>query len=389
VRESQSTALAPPTNHVLLEKPPLVKEPLFLPTGRDEVDMRLLWFYTTNTWASYSSGALKIRQVDKVLRETVVQHAFAHPFLMNCLLGLAAMHINHCKIRDLGVPASREYFYRAKAFETYRHALQVADPATYPALLACSLFLCGLSTDGFRGDDAKPLYILDWIMLWRGIGTIADIIKDPAPFKTDVAALLSRPEVDLAASARHLPNHLLFMVASIKQGDPEYPLIQPYYCSLQYLGSLYLELSNGFSLLLWLRIATFLTYLPSEFVDAARQRKPRALIILAHYLVFLKFTGDRVWWMQGISNNEIPNICNFLGPKWASMLRVPMSALLLTDHKEIAKLLLENPCWEPALENPEKPPLASVYEGIATRALTEVKQITEQARAYQERRLTP
>ncbi|KAL2264406.1 hypothetical protein VTK26DRAFT_3293 [Humicola hyalothermophila] len=309
--------------------------------------MRLLWFYSTATYASFSTGKLKERNVDVILKVNVVRHAFDNPFLMNCLLGLTAMHINHLELRDLGVSTAREISYRVKALEGYRKAVEAAEPATYPALIACSLLLCGLSTHIFRGDEARPLAILDWMVIYRGMSAIIKVTKLPLLSRSGMAALLFRPRVDLVASARAVPGYLLFMVASMKEGDPEFPLAETYYTVLKYLGSLYLDLSHGYSVMFLLRIVTFLTFLPDKFIEAARERRPRALVILAHYLVFAMFRTKNCWWLDGISQHEIPSICHFLGPDWEHLLRVPMTSLLLPTGRHVARLLLDDPSWDP------------------------------------------
>jgi hypothetical protein len=362
---------------------PVLQEPLFIASGHDELDMRLLWFYTTTTYSSFSTGGLRQRNVDTVLRVNVVQHAFANPFLMDCVLGLSAMHANHLGLRHLDVPTSKELLYRARALETYRKAVEAADPATFPALLACSLLLCGLSTHVFRGSEAKPLAILDWMVLWKGVGAIVEVTKLPLLFRSGIAALLFRPDVDLDASAQRLPSSLLFMAASIKEGDPDFPLVQTYYYALKYLGSLYLELSNGFSQMLMLRVATYLTFLPRQFIDAARERRPRALVILAHYLVFVKLRIKTCWWMEGISDHEIPGICHFLGPEWEHLLRVPMAALLLSDAKDIARLLLDNPYWDPPTDMAEEPRTSDCEQELVLRAAVEEEAATHEVQDYQ------
>ncbi|KAK4100990.1 hypothetical protein N658DRAFT_388555, partial [Parathielavia hyrcaniae] len=321
------------------------QQPLFKPSGHDEIDMRLLWFYSTVTYTSFSTSGVRERDVDLVLKVNVVQLAFANPFLMDCILALSAMHINWLGVKTMAISPSHEIYFRAKAFETYRKAVAAADPATYPALLVCSLLLCGLSTNVFRGDEARPLAILDWMILWKGIGYIIKTVKRPAQSRSGIGALVFRPGVDLNASAQSLPAYLLFMLSSIKEGDPEYPLVQDYYSALVYLGSLYLELKNGISALLLLRIVTFPTRLCSTFIDAARSKRPRALVILAHYLVFVKFRVGSCWWLDNISAHEIPSIYHFLGPKWEHLLRVPMAALPLDNDRDVARLLLDDLSW--------------------------------------------
>ncbi|KAJ4307053.1 hypothetical protein N0V88_000428 [Collariella sp. IMI 366227] len=276
------------------------------------LSMRLLWFYTTATYASFSTGGLRQRSVDTILKVTVVQHAFAHPFLMDCLLGLSAMHINHLGLsRAFSVPRTLELTYRTQALTRYRQAVERADPET--------------------------------------------------------------PDVDLDASARCVPGYLLFMVASVGVKDGDYGLVQTYYKALQYLGSLYLELENGFSQMLLLRIATFLTFLPSEFIDAAREKRPRALVILAHSLAFVRFRIWTCWWMDGISEHEIPSIREFLGEEWADLMRVPMAAVEMTNDRDIARLLLNDPTWDKPTKITDNAPVTSECERELTlRAALEV-----------------
>jgi hypothetical protein len=349
--------------------------------------MRLLWFYTTTTYSSFSTGQLKERSVDGILRVNVVQQAFANPFLMNCLLGLTAMHVNYLQIPNMGISRSLEIHYRTLGVESYRKAVAAADPSTYPALLATSLFLCGLSTHVFRGEDARPFSLLDWMIFWKGIGAIINVTNLPQMYRTGIAALLFRPAVDMDASAHALPNYLLFMVTAIPPSDAaDYALIPKYYKALKFLGSLYLELRNGLSSRLFLRTVTFLTYLPKPIIAAARERRPRALIILAHYLVFISFKARACWWMEGIASYEIPNIAQFLGPPWADLLRVPLAALELGgDNRAIARLLLDDPEWDAPIDMAAEPVKADGERELAIRALME-EDMAPEVQWYRERK---
>ncbi|KAK4223033.1 putative transcription factor [Podospora fimiseda] len=348
-----TTAISSPSSSSSSSPSPqsLFQEPLFIPTDRDEVDMRLLWFYTNATFNCFSSGPWKERNVDQVLRVDVVQHAFSHPFLMNCLLGLSAMHINQLEFHDLKVPPSKELLYRVKAYEGFRKAVEAADPSSFPALLACSLLLCGLSTYVFRSDEPRSLYVLDWITLWRGIGAIVDMAGRDKLAESGLLPLVIRPNIDMEQSAVHIPSNLVFMLVSIKEGDPDYQYLESYRLALKILGSLYRELNlNGFGPMLLLRIATYFTFLDRQFHDAARKKRPPALMILAHYLAFTNFNDERCWWMEGIGYKEIPNIYSYLSAEWRPFMQVPMMTVNLKSKVEIARLLLNNPLWVSSYE---------------------------------------
>lgn len=327
----------------------LLTEPAYSPPDTDATDMKLLWIYTIKTYESFNTNARKTPAIDDVLKIKIIQHAFANPFLMNTVLGITALHMSHLNIP---VPESKAIAYRANAFAGYRKAIEEAKPETFPALLACSLLLCAVSTAQFREDD-RPLYILDWILVWRGIGLMIDLVRPDVLFQSGMESLFFRPPIDLNTSALHIPSNLLFMVTSIKEGDEDFPHIAVYYDTLKYLGALYRELLNGFGGMLDLRIITFYTFLPRPFIDLARRRRPRALVIIAHHLAFVRCVGGP-WWMNGIADREIDNVCNLLDSgddsranEWTPLISVPRAAARLADRTEIAKLLLDNHAWTP------------------------------------------
>ncbi|KAL2149503.1 hypothetical protein VTH82DRAFT_8154 [Thermothelomyces myriococcoides] len=363
----------------------IVPQPLFRPSGHDDTDMRLLWFYTTATYSSFSTGRLKERDVDVILKVNVVQHAFANRFLMDTILGLSAMHIDHLGVKSMGISRSVELQYRARAFEAFRKAVEAADPSTYPALLITSLFLCCLSTHVFRGEEARPFAILDWMNLWRGIGIIIGLIRSRNEQLNDTRldSLLFRPSVDLDASSPWIPNQLLVMISSIKEGDPDFPLFGEYYKALQLLGSLYRELSNGISPLLLLRVVTFFTFFPSSLVEPAREMRPRVLVIIAHYLIFTRFKAHHTWWIEDIAQYEIPNICSFLGPEWEDLLRLPMASLYAEDNTALARLLLGDPSWRPPSRAEQLPaPSLDEERELAIRAIKAEEDSPGKAKYY-------
>lgn len=322
----------------------IIKEPLFRPPEMaDMTDMKLLWFYTTETFSSFSVETRRSRLIDDALRVKVVEHAFQSPFLMQCLLGLSAL-----QLRSLGQPmtAKKAAEYSSKAFEGYRGAIQNAEPGDYPALLAASLLMCALSTEMFREHNKKRLCVIDWMTVWRGIGLIVDLITPKSIHESGLAVLFYRPPIDLEKTFRFIPNNLLFMVSSIPPEDADYPHQQTYYDALKYLGSLYMELQHGFSPILDLRVITFFTFIPRLFLPLAREERPRALIILAHYLTFTKLNTS-VWWMQGLADREIGEICSMLGEPWADLTIVPQNVRLAKDRVQIARTIIENHNWHP------------------------------------------
>jgi hypothetical protein len=328
--------------------PQVLGEPLFTATDRDTVDMKLLWFWTARAYESFTINTKDMGMVvdnrQEILKITVVQLAFDQPFLMNAILGLAALNMDALRLNET-VASSRSILYRAKAFEGYRQAIEKADPRTHAALLASSLFLCALASQIFRDKNPPPFYILDWLICWRGIGLMFDLIHREGAVQSGLAGLFVRPAIDMEAAAAHIPSNLLFMITSISSDDEEIDSVPAYYETLKLLGSLYQELELGFSPILEMRIVTFFTFVNSVVTELARNKRPRALVIIAHYCVFARL-ATHVWWMEGIGPQDIRDIVEHLGDAWESELRVPRLSQALTSRQAIARLLLDNHAWE-------------------------------------------
>lgn len=332
----------------------LLQEPIFIPTTLDLDDVKLLWAYSCTTYLSFVTQIEGVEKLEYALRNKVLEHAITSPFLMDCVLALTSMHMDHLSVKELSIPRTKSVLYRARAFEGYRKAVEAGEPSTYPALICCSLLLCALSSQMFLTEDRtiSRLYILNWIIVWRGIGMVLNLTTTKMLGESGLINLFTRPPINMDLSALHIPSNLLFMVSSIKPTDPDFPHMEVYYKTLKFLGSLYKELKeNGFNPILDLRIITFYTFVPSEFVDLAREKRPRALVIIAHHLAFLKLAKS-IWWTAGICDGQIRDICEFLGDEWnntstSSLLTVPWTATKLTEIEDIAKLLLDNHAWEP------------------------------------------
>ncbi|KAF6839135.1 C6 zinc finger domain protein [Colletotrichum musicola] len=325
----------------------VLKEPLFLPSNeRDAIDMKLLWFYTTNTFSSFATQANRVKRIDDILKVKIPAHAFESPFLMDCLLGTSALQLQHL---GQDIAPSRALRYRANAFAGYRKAIEEGKPETFPALIATSLLLTALSSQMFREEGTKDLYIIDWMIVWRGIGLMIDMATPQMVLESGMAELFFRPPIDLDKAALHIPNNLLFLISSIPPDDPDYGEAGTYYDTLKYLGSLYSELVHGFGPIMTLRVVTWFTFIPKNFVELGRQRRPRALVILAHYLMFMKAV-QALWWLDGIADREISGIARYLGDEWADVLAAPRLALLLKDRVDVARLLLNDPGWESPID---------------------------------------
>ncbi|KAH8175279.1 fungal zn(2)-Cys(6) binuclear cluster domain-containing protein [Sarocladium implicatum] len=328
----------------------VVSGPLFKPVPSfDDTDMKLMWWYTSQTATSFSLGADKsiITPGVNIMRGQLVQLAFTNPFLLDSLYALTAQHLSQLDPSGSTIDYKRAMYYRQKSYLGYRKAIEAGDPATFPALLANSLLLCALSSSTFRDPEAPDLYIIDWMVVWKGIGLIVGLISVPALVASGLQPLFYRPPTNLDNSASAIPNNLLFMVSSMPSTDIDYEDREVYYNTLKHLGSLLHHLRDGgVNPIMGLRIVTIFTFVPGRFVELARLRRPRTLVILAYYAIFFKLIPV-VWWTEGIGQRTLRDICKHLGPDWHHLLRAPMMAIHVDEPNDLIRLLLEDPTWQP------------------------------------------
>jgi hypothetical protein len=246
----------------------------------DYVDMKVLWFYTSATCKSFSSEGDERLPMQETLQNAVVQSAFESPFLMNTLLALTSLHMQSLG-QDIG--ARRALSYCAMAFEGHRKAITEARPKTYGALLANALLLSLLASPALRNTGEARLLLIDWMLMWRGLGSVFDITGGECVASSGFNALFSRPDVQPQATSATVPEELLTMVSRVTADDEDFPDVSTYLETLRCLGSLYCHLfEHGIDYKMTMRIVTWFTIVPNGFVVLAREKKARAMVILAH-----------------------------------------------------------------------------------------------------------
>ncbi|KAI1366354.1 hypothetical protein F5Y08DRAFT_327397 [Xylaria arbuscula] len=348
---------------------PVISEPVFIPDqATDMVDMKMLWFYTAHSYHNFSINAGRSSLVDYALKIKVVEHAFRSSFLMDTIKALSALDL---RALNQPVPTQKLASYQARAFEGYRNAIETADPNDFPALLACSLFMLAMSSQSLRDRNGKRLFIVDWIAMWRGIGLIIELISPHTVQDSGLSALFYRPPIDAEKAVQFIPNNLLFMVTSIRDGDADYEHQKDYYDLLRCLGSLYQELTeHGFGPVLDLRIITFFSFFPRVLLPLAQQHRPRILVIVAYWVCFTQILRSPSWWMRGVEL-QAEQIIEEIGEEWEHLLRVPKMVMQTKDRVERARLIIDNHNWTPS-------ELDLYHKNRDPRAKNELKLITNE-----------
>ncbi|RFU24770.1 hypothetical protein B7463_g11565, partial [Scytalidium lignicola] len=306
-------------------------------------DMRLLHHYSTNTYQSLVVGG---GETMKVLQIRIPELAFESEsdFLMRGILAIASMHIDYLngRINDVCKPSD---IYQMKAIRAFREVLSNQElinraPEAIAAMAALLLVMCRKTE-----PPHEELNVLTWFGLFSGMGDLIMTWIPEGVSKSSIYPIFRRTLSDLK-SVPVVPSELINMLGSITPQDPDFLALKDYCKTLDSFGALYASLKDdGISDALSIRIVTWPSYVPKIILNSAKERRPRALVIVAYYLVFTKLIKNMWWWHGGSADREIDVICGILAPnfKFRALLKIPMIARNMNDLGDIKSLLLGNP----------------------------------------------
>ncbi len=274
-----------------------------------------------------------------VLRYVLPELAFQNDFLLNGMLGVASLHRQRL-LPDAGNSQKQTEMYRLKALNLFRKAISTAGPGSsnYEALAVMSILLIVLCSQDYDPVDGE-LTIIRFIALYRGLQALFSVTSYERVFSSSVGPVFKRQLTELTVDPV-VPTVLLNMLAAVHPLDSEYEDL-PYYCNiLDALGLLYGGLrQDGLGTKLGVRVISWPSFVSDQFAKFSKENRPRALVILSYYLVFLKLIKG-LWWIEGIPDREIKAIRHIVGPEYAIYMEVPLQAVEMTDLEEIGKLML-------------------------------------------------
>ncbi|TVY32506.1 Sterol uptake control protein [Lachnellula subtilissima] len=301
-------------------------------------DLRLMHHWSTVTWNTINVTD----QADGVLLLHAPQLGFGNEFLLNCILGISSFHMEHLipDCPEIGLIKQQTSLYRVRALNSFRENLGNLHLSleNWEASLLTSILLVVLCSKDYVSMDGD-LAVVNWIVLYRGLASVIMMRSYAEVQKSNVAPIFKR-ELTSLRTVPVIPQILIDMVEKIKPLDSDFEYLEWYCKAIDVLGILYAGLrQDGLTPPLFVRIISWPSFLSEEFARCAQEKRPRPLIILAHYLVFTKLVNG-LWWLDGSSNAQINAIAKMIGPEWLLYMRLPLEATYLNKPEEITDLLL-------------------------------------------------
>jgi hypothetical protein len=298
--------------------------------------MRLLHHYCTITIETLGVNMPLNAGVIRVWKKEVPQLAFEHDFLMDNLLALASVHMDHV------APQSANYqltaLYQDKALRVYREAVANFSKDNFLAVIIASVLLSPSALVINRKADENRLWSVDWLVMHTGVGTILKAAAWTDVLESCIAPIFN---IQLPNPAPTLiPMALQQMLDSVKDDDLDTSYRDVLFESVVGLGGLYGRIAhNGLVQTTAIDVMRWPYMIPSQFRELAKERVPQALVILAHFIVLFELL-PQLWWVSDVAGHEVDTIGILLGPQWQRFLVFPKAVVRTKDQDQILKLLL-------------------------------------------------
>ncbi|KAH6717596.1 hypothetical protein BKA61DRAFT_288944 [Leptodontidium sp. MPI-SDFR-AT-0119] len=299
-------------------------------------DLRYMHHWSTSTWNTLAVG----NWADGVLQMEVPSLAFEFDFLQDCMLGIASCHAQQL-LPDPQQAQRQTAIYRARALSSFRNALSNLKWGTrkYEAALITSLLLVLLCSKDYAMGDGE-LIAVNWLILYRGLSTVINLKTYEDIMSLSVSPIFRRELVPLKESPV-IPKVLMNMVREVEPDDLDFAMLQCYCKALDALGLLYGQLrETGIGPALSIRVVTWPSYIQHDFAAAAQAKRPRVLVILAFYMVFMRLVRD-LWWVDGIAQQEFGTLISLLDRRWLPYVEIPIKAMMMSSDEEVVGLILK------------------------------------------------
>jgi hypothetical protein len=298
--------------------------------ARRKLELRLLQNFFENTSQTFS--ACHNTEIRNAWAHDATKLALEHDNLLYEIFSISASHLLKSNPDDQELLLARQA-YVSVALQEQRNAVAKLGPQNADAVcLASSLILI----DSFASLQDRSLspYLppMEWLRIARGgaslysmaLHTLGDL--ETTRIRTFVMAepVLTNLEVLFSESNRERFVDLLTrdrLAESWDQGTQS-----TYEKALSYIGGIQIEIERGEHQLATLRrMLAFPLLVPKEFVSFVEEKRPRALVVLAHFIA-LAANMNGIWWIGDMVQRELEGIRGVLPVEWQVMMHRPLLA---------------------------------------------------------------
>ncbi|PGH08681.1 hypothetical protein AJ79_05963 [Helicocarpus griseus UAMH5409] len=299
-------------------------------SGLDVIDLELLHHYTTFTYKTLPSGATPDQH--ELWQIQVVQLGFQHEFLLRGILAVSALHLSYLRPHRRESLALRASTHQSIAVQSFHEALNRVDTSNCVAIFAFSCIIVALTFAAPRSPEGPESLgaqkeILDWFYMVRGCNSVLQT-QWPTLSQSFLAPLLKKGMTHETAASHTVRDSDrvtdLLRLCSSESVVQDRETANAYALAIHELLNAYTQVS-----ILMERKQDFVPVIfvwpiaiPQAYLRLLGERKPEAMVILAHYSALLQRVDDQ-WFMKGWARYLVKQIETALGEEWQRWLEWP------------------------------------------------------------------
>ncbi|KZL73090.1 sterol uptake control protein 2 [Colletotrichum tofieldiae] len=321
----------------------------------DTSDMALLHHWTIST----SLSIYKSSDVDALWQVVFPQIGFKHPFVLQGILSLSALHLAYKDSSNNSPYVKRATHHHKKALQGFQQAVSHVTDDNSNALFAWSLlnafYVFGILGQELRNDaeqvssrfDRRDVVLgVEWIPMMRGVvavlGPTSDYIRS-GPLKP-LMSLGNWDSINPDQTSSEPVDGYLCSTREAWQSstdsevyDEALWILRKCYLYMQQFNTVDLETlqqwcyNRG-----WAGPMAFIQFAPEAYFTLLHQRQPPALVLFAFFgAIFHEQNG--LWFFEDLGRRIVCIIDELLGSYWTPWMEWPLERVRLNDSKGVRK----------------------------------------------------
>lgn len=279
--------------------------------------------------------------------KTVPPMALRYDNILYAIMSHSATHLLRKEPRNHNLFRARQA-YLVAAMRVQRRMVDTLTLDSADAVCLASLIML-VQSFAMLDERVVDTYTppMDWLRLGKGSGaviwtSVEAILKTGEESKSVMLTIAnSQPRMGFDESyfdASNRESLAAILAQDLPSGDDwdDPDTRDAYEKTLSYVGSLQLSMRRGEPIyVLCRRLQGFTMVMPARFVDFVDERRPRALVILAHFFAAvskISTISGGVWWLGGedgkesIATREVRGIRSIMPQAWMAHMIWPVEA---------------------------------------------------------------
>lgn len=300
----------------------------------DLVDLELLHLYSTTTYSCLAE------KVPDIWRVEIPHLALSHPFLMHGVLAVTALHLAHLDPRRANKLTARASKHEDLALPHFRENTSGITERNCHAIFAFSglvttYVIATIKTSDYQHTiPSNDSWLPNWINLIRGSHSLLYthwgwLVTGP------FAPVMERQKsaIDYANNPNdaHLSSLLPLLSPSASMSAERREILATCEEALDQLRRVWaLPYSECKTLGHKAAVTIWPGHISPQYIRLLRERKPEALVVLAHYCVLLSDV-ENCWYFNELAQHLLSAIRQYLSSEWHTWIQWPCDRVRTID----------------------------------------------------------